>query len=192
MEQIEMLRSNQELYSIFMDLFVACMVGKDVYRRASTKQPLNNIVTVSDEAMAMLVLKNNYALWMEMSEKMEMGVKKVKLEDCRSKQLYFDERKGRGRSWSDEGKIYFNETYKAIVSDRLQYGDNFDKEYLQNMKMKNKPVSINNNKTSKAKIECMTDFSIGGMFSNTIVEDQNNVVMQNHDSKAVSSNVVSI
>jgi hypothetical protein len=38
----------------------------------------------------------------------------------------------------------------------------------------------------------MTDFSIGAMFSNTIVEDKNNGVMQNHDSKAVSSNVVSI
>jgi hypothetical protein len=146
MEQIEMLRSNQELYSNLMDLFVACMAGKDVYRRASTKQPLNttkqplnNIVTVSDKAMALLVFKNNLRYGRK-CQKYGNGSEKFKLEDFRSKQLYFDERKGRGRSCSDEGKIYFNETYKAIVSDRLQYGDNFDKEYLQNMKMKNNAV----------------------------------------------------
>jgi hypothetical protein len=172
MEQIEMLRSNQESYSIFMDLFVACMPGKDVYRRASAKQPLNNVVTVSDEAMTMLVLKNNYTLWTEMAERLEGGDRKVRLEDCTSKQLFFDERKGRGRSWSDTGKLYFNERYKAIISDRLKNGDKFDEEYLHNIKMRNKRVSIKDNKISNPKIECMTDFSIGGMFAKSMDGDK--------------------
>jgi hypothetical protein len=62
-EDIEMLRNNQDAYSIFMDHFVSCIPGNDIYGPASTRQPLRSVVTVTDEAMAMLVLKNNYKLW---------------------------------------------------------------------------------------------------------------------------------
>jgi hypothetical protein len=122
MEDIEMLRSKGKVYGIFMDNFVSCMMGKDAYRRASARQPLGNVVTVTDEAMALLVLKNNYGLWTEMTEKMMGGETKVHLEHCQTKQLFFNEQKGRGRSWSEEGKIYFNNMYKAIIIDRQKMG----------------------------------------------------------------------
>lgn len=195
MEQIQMLRANQEVYSIFMDLFVSCMPGKDIYRRSSTKQPLSIVVTATDEAMAILVLKNNYRLWTEMAEKMKMGDTNIKLENCISKQLFFDERKGRGRSWSDQGKLFFNEVYKMIINDRMKNGDKFDEEYLQNIKLKNKTVSSKSKSISNEKIECMSDFSVGGMFSNTFLSNDNdnkNETMLDEDSKPASSNIVSI
>jgi hypothetical protein len=183
LEEIEMLRSNHEVYSLFMDYFVSCMPGKDIYRRGSLRQPLSMVVTVTDEAMTMLVLKNNYALWTEMTEKIKLGEKKVKLDMCTSKQLFFDERKGRGRSWSDEGKVYFNNIYKAIITDRQSNSKSFDEKYLESITQKNQKGINKESRDTVIKIECMTDFSEGGMFSRTIDSDdtgndlnKNNVV----------------
>jgi hypothetical protein len=39
---------------------------------------LRTVVTVTDEAMEMLVLKKNYAIWSEMAEKIIEGEIKVK------------------------------------------------------------------------------------------------------------------
>jgi hypothetical protein len=56
------------------------------------------------------------------------------LEECGVQQKYFKETKGRGHSWSNEGKLYFNGIYDRISNDRERNGEMFNKEFLEFMK----------------------------------------------------------
>jgi hypothetical protein len=78
---------------------------------------ITTFVTVSDEAMTMLILKNNFDVWSKMVDLAEMGEENVKMEKCLDKQLYFEEGKGRGQSWNVQGKMYYNEIYHKICVD---------------------------------------------------------------------------
>jgi hypothetical protein len=40
-----------------MDMFVSCVVGRDSFRKNVTNKPISQVVTVTDEAMAFLILK---------------------------------------------------------------------------------------------------------------------------------------
>jgi hypothetical protein len=68
------------------------------------------------------------------ARKNQRNIGTTRLEDCGVKQKYFKETKGRGHSWSDEGKLYFNEMYDSIKADRENNGVVFDKYFLEFMK----------------------------------------------------------
>ena len=46
------------LYALFLNEFAACVTGKVKYRKLATKQLVRTIVSVTDEAFALLVLEN--------------------------------------------------------------------------------------------------------------------------------------
>jgi hypothetical protein len=167
MDNFEMLRENKECYKIFLEVFVSCVVGKDIFKRAMATKNITTFVTVSDEAMTMLILKNNFALWSEMADLTEMGEENIKLEKCLAKQLYFEEGKGRGRSWNVHGKMYYNEIYQKVLVDRSKNGIAFDKAYLSDTRTTLGNQSAcdkdSNGIATKVTFECMTDFSKGGM-----------------------------
>ena len=167
MDDFEKLRENKLCYKIFLELFVSCVVGKDIFKRAIATKKITTFVTVSDEAMTMLILKNNFDLWTEMAEQMEMGEENVKIEICLAKQLYFEEGEGRGWSWNVQGKLYYNEIYHKIVVDRSKNGIEFDNAYLDDIKtalgIQNTCDKDSNVTATKVSFECMTDFSKGGM-----------------------------
>jgi hypothetical protein len=97
---------------------------------------LSEYCSKSDEAMAFLILANNWEPWKFMIQtRKEQGATGAKrLEECGVKQKYFKETKGRGHSWSKEGKLYFNQIYDSISKDRDHNGELFDNEFLEYMK----------------------------------------------------------
>ena len=133
MEKLECLRCDKETYTLFMEAFVSCIVGRETFRKNALSEMCSNFVLVGDESMAMLILKNNYNLWKQMGDKMiESGNTNVvpSMKQCDVPQVFFDEKKGRGKSWNREGIEYHNAMYHKIIEDRKQNGRKFDEEYL--------------------------------------------------------------
>jgi hypothetical protein len=57
-----MMRNDYVSYKKFMEWFVSCVVCRETFRKSSSKIFVSNYVTVSDETMTFLILKNNYNL----------------------------------------------------------------------------------------------------------------------------------
>jgi hypothetical protein len=163
MNCFEVLRQDYESYSLFMELFVSCIVTRDTFKRRSVHQKISEFVSVADEAMAMLVLKNNYNVWTEMTAHIKSGNKKISLEGCVVTQKFMEEGKGRGRSWTNEGKMYYNEMFKAITVDRQMKGGMFDDRFLEMIRERKRKTLIKEVKPEIAniKVACITDLSFG-------------------------------
>jgi hypothetical protein len=94
--------------------------------------PISKFVTVTDEAFTLLILRNNYAVWKEQADKKkEQGGRDLRIDECENKQIYFTDKGGRGRTWTTEGKKYFNRMCEKIKKDREKNGDSFDKQFLE-------------------------------------------------------------
>jgi hypothetical protein len=52
------LRNDSWQYGIFMDRFVSCGIGHDSFRKNDTNQPISQVLAVTDETTAVLILKN--------------------------------------------------------------------------------------------------------------------------------------
>jgi hypothetical protein len=138
LEDMEHGRDNKEAYILFCSKFVPGVMGSAAFRLGCCTQKLEEYCSVSDEAMTFLILANNWEPWTVMLEAKKTqgaGASAVKrLDECGVKQKYFKETKGRGHSWSNEGKIYFNNIYDKIEQDRDDNGDKFDEYFLEYMR----------------------------------------------------------
>jgi hypothetical protein len=121
---------------LFCSSFLPGVTGSGTFKNACCTMKLSEYCTKSDEAMTFLILANNWDPWKAMIlGKKEQGSRGArKLEECGVKQKYFKETKGRGHSWSNDGKLYFNEAYDRISNDRERNGEMFDREFLSFMK----------------------------------------------------------
>ena len=65
MDEFEKLRRNEDVMVMkhFMDNYVSAVVGKQKFKRAASIALLSSFVTVSDEAFALLTIKNNWEVW---------------------------------------------------------------------------------------------------------------------------------
>lgn len=136
MKQFEELRVNQEMYSIFFDRFVPCVIGKDKYKKHCLVSPPSAYTNEGDEAMTLLILANNYSVWTEITtldEQDGQHTQKHRVGDLTSKQRFFVNGQGRGRSWSREGRQYYNLMFELIRADRRLRGENFDNCYLRTL-----------------------------------------------------------
>jgi hypothetical protein len=129
-------RQNRPAYMLFCSRFLPGVTGSGSFKNACCTMKLSDFCTKSDEAMTFLILANNWDPWKTMIQaKKDLGANAAKrLEDCGVKQKYFKETKGRGHSWSDQGKLYFNESYDRIDKDREHSGEMFDIDFLEFMK----------------------------------------------------------
>jgi hypothetical protein len=127
------MRRNKEMFRIFMEHYVASVVGWDIFKKWCYVQEPSLFVNASDEAMAMLIYANNYEVWAEMAVRMTEGETKHKIDDCNSTHRYFKDGKGRGRSWSVEGRRYYNARFDKVVEDRKLRGNDFDKYFFEKL-----------------------------------------------------------
>jgi hypothetical protein len=149
-------RQNKESYVLFCSKFLPGVTGNGTFKTGCCTMKLSEYCSKSDEAMTFLILSNNWEPWKKMIQmKKDNGATAAKrLEDCGVKQKYFKETKGRGHSWSDEGKLYFNEIYDRIEEDRTHNGDTFDKYFLEIMKKEsNEGKRLEKLKTKQSKPE---------------------------------------
>jgi hypothetical protein len=156
-------RKSKENYRIFCQHFVIGVVGSALFKRSYCNTVFSSFCSVSDEAMTFLILDNNWDAWIEMAEADAKG-EKLRLMACTKQQKYFDGQ-GRSKSWSLQGRTYFNELFGAVVADRDSYGRAFDEyfmacmqndteEGLRMMKDKRKPQDA----PKDAIISCRNDY----------------------------------
>lgn len=65
---IETRRNNLDMYMDFFTLFVAPVVGKKRFEDNCCRQKLSDFVTISDEALALILFDNNYDRWLDMGK----------------------------------------------------------------------------------------------------------------------------
>jgi hypothetical protein len=126
-------RKSDVIYTVFCSRFLQGVIGNSVFKTGCCTMNLTDYCSASDEAMTFLILANNWQPWLKIAE-MKKRDPKAKLEDCGVKQLYFKDTKGRGHSWSNEGKMYYNEMYDRVLEDRKENGKDFDEFFLNYMK----------------------------------------------------------
>src|SRR5687768_8382725 len=61
-------QKSKNMYIDFFRLFVAPVVGKKKFEDLCYRSKLSTFVTISDEALALLIFENNYARWMDMGK----------------------------------------------------------------------------------------------------------------------------
>jgi hypothetical protein len=145
-------RKNRAMYRVFCSRFLQGVIGNSAFKTGCCTMKLTEYCSASDEAMTFLILANNWQPWLKIAE-MKKKDPKAKLEDCGVKQIYFKETKGRGHSWSNEGKIYYNDMYDRVLADRNENGDDFDEYFLTYMKQNSEEGKRLEKHKKKEKVE---------------------------------------
>ena len=111
------------------DLCLSTMVEKNSWKINRGKIHLSSLMTVSDEAFALLVLENNIYEWMYQVEQTEVerAVKKRKLSRYTGKGQNID---GTTKGWSMEGKRRYNAIFDTVKDQRAMSKSR--EEFLQN------------------------------------------------------------
>jgi hypothetical protein len=145
MERLENMRNDKASYSLFCEVVLSVVVGKSYWKENHKTEKLSSFVTVSDEAIGLLLLENSWELWMEMSARLrdgqEIGRAKKQKHDESGKGLLtrYTENGGHVRKdqgWSDEGLKRFVELVKLVVANREEDSkkedESFEKEFMSN------------------------------------------------------------
>jgi hypothetical protein len=190
--QFEDLRNNSEVCTIFFDKFVQCVVGKDKFRRHCLVTPPSKFTNESDEAMTLLILSNNYEVWSEIGTLDLQGRKKHRVGDLQSKQIYFVEGHGRGRSWSDEGRKYYNLAFDMVKKDRFERGESFDQYFQASLvaedeqtRSKKKEQRKTKARIGKERIQCRNNFS-DDIMDGTLGSSQRGSTISRYDENSIN------
>ena len=66
-EKFERLRENFVAYTMIAEKFVQCVVGVNIFKKNCCVKNFSEYISVSDEAMTMLILANNWDVWSEIA-----------------------------------------------------------------------------------------------------------------------------
>lgn len=124
-----MMRNNFSCYSLFVEKFVSCVIGTNVFKSSKLFKPLQSFCSASDEAMTFLILENNWDVCSEICAS-EIRTERKPIKSCNTKQKFFDPKVGRGYSWTTAGKDYYNMMFDLIKRDRLIFEQQFDEQLL--------------------------------------------------------------
>ena len=121
-------------YYFFYDCILRCVVAKMKWKKLVRKNlPISSLITVSDEAFALLVLENGWEKWKQHYENKLQDVKEKK----KIKSLYTnDERDGNSSfdGWKPEGLERFNFLVYKVIKDRDSLeGKAFDSRYNESL-----------------------------------------------------------
>jgi hypothetical protein len=66
---LEMRKGNHKAFRFFCEQFLSIVVGETRFKNGMRmKKPVSEIATISDEAMALLIIENHYNVWMRQCE----------------------------------------------------------------------------------------------------------------------------
>jgi len=151
----EIMKLRQQGYKVIMTTFynhfLSCVMGKCKWKKHVILKEVPLFATVTDEAFALLVLENNWGVWLVEDPK-EYFIKNKKEQDKKQKQnngLYTGHAKGATRfgGWSLEGVQRFNDLCDFVRNDRI-VNETFDTEYYETMSKQ----KVNNGKKIKRMI----------------------------------------
>jgi len=120
----------------FYNHFLPCVVGKCKWKKLVILKKIPLFATVTDEAFALLVLENNWGVWLheDAREYFMKNKKELNKKEKGNNGLYTGHAKGATRfgGWSVEGVQRFNELCKIVRNDR-DANELFDIEYYETM-----------------------------------------------------------
>ena len=151
-------RANKECYGLFFTKFLPCLEKKTVWnRKLKTAREDKDLITISSEAFALLVIENQWKRWLHMFELSSGKVGSVKLDENVMKKPKYtrggiwytesadeDSKIGVQRGWSAEGIQRYNHLLKMVAVDRRTHKQFFP-NWLQGMKQ----AAIANEQASK-------------------------------------------
>ena len=129
-------QGNKVTMTTFYNHFLPCVVGKCKWKKLVVLKKVPLFATVTDEAFALLVLENNWGVWLH-EDAREYFMKNKKEQNKKEKGnngLYTGHAKGATRfgGWSVEGVQRFNELCEIVRNDR-DANELFDIEYYETM-----------------------------------------------------------
>ena len=74
---MELRKDTTGLYFEFIEYFLTSVVGKNCYKMYRCEKLLSEFTTVSDEALAILILENNIETWKDMVEKILLKIQQL-------------------------------------------------------------------------------------------------------------------
>ena len=119
MDEFEKLRRNEDVMVMkhFMDNYVSAVVGKQKFKRAASIALLSSFVTVSDEAFALLTIKNNWEVWP--AKFRNKGKDQDDMEPIPRTKYTNRRRYGKLRDgWTKDGQREFLKYYNMVTDDR--------------------------------------------------------------------------
>jgi len=132
MKEFEELRSYPEAFKEFLEDYVSVVVGKNEFKRKSKIMKLSSFVTVSDEAFALLTIKNNEEVWPVKVNNSMLEVGEPQEEEPKTR--FTNRRRLCGNSrdgWTKAGLKQFVDYYRLVIeSRRSELGQEFEKVYL--------------------------------------------------------------
>jgi hypothetical protein len=120
MSDILLLRQdNSGIYFDFIEYFVSAVVGKTFYKVNKCQKLLSEFTTISDEALAILILENNFDTWCDMATK-NITKNSLVLPKYTNGGTSTGENAStrRYQGWSNEGIKRFNEYHQLVKTDR--------------------------------------------------------------------------
>jgi len=163
LKTLEMGRQYKDSYVEFAMNFASGVVKAVNWKDNIKSRKYSEIVNTSDEAMAFLILANNWNVWTKMAEQGtnegKLKMKDVIDEDNGVSQKFFA-KDGRGFSFNLAGKQYFNDMFKIVKKDREDYAHEFD-NHLYGLLNKNEKEQARSRKKRRMNheqdIECEND-----------------------------------
>ena len=134
------MRARPEAYLVFYKHFIKCVTKKTVYesniQRAKT---YDDVCSVSDEALALLLLENSWDRWMDLHQqdpnallpkrgRQQQGLtSKIPTKYTKGGYKYENDEDtsttGNRKGWSREGITRYNELFELVAADRAAHPD---------------------------------------------------------------------
>ena len=131
------MRRNNEAYTVFYSTFLPVVVGRSLLKKlVADKDTVEEVATISDEALTLLGLENNGDRWDDIFTRCKGDVRpyakgqdipeehkttvptkytKVSNPDANS------EKEGTNKAWTRDGILRFNQLRKGIIQDRAAH-----------------------------------------------------------------------
>ena len=107
-------KGNIEMFKICAELCFSAIANKQTWKNNHQHVALSNIITIADEALALVILENNFAEWIELTKGNEIDKKRRLTKYTHGGQNGDSAKKG----WTLEGKLRFNEIFDKTQKER--------------------------------------------------------------------------
>ena len=133
-------RESKDVYEVLMSKFAQSLVGSREWKNKinKTKDQINDLVTVSDEAYLLLLLENNWSCWVELNNIMgnEYTPSKNKVPLQHKPKYTYVSKSGVNHNqhgWSGEGIKRYNVLFELVNMARENHPE-VDKHWLDKIK----------------------------------------------------------
>ena len=139
-------REKKNVFFFFCGKLVKRLIGRQAFAAKAKTQPMSKVLTIPDEAMIMLIIKNCYDRWVDAGEKYKAAPEGQKPEKTTVKTLYTSYNTGNqsesgstrtNEGWSSDGIAEFNRMVRYVTAgrkvDRKRKKDSWEREFIADL-----------------------------------------------------------